>query len=321
MSVYTPISRSQLEAFLHDYKVGKLRSYEGIQQGVENTNYFVDTERGSYVLTLFETVDPKELPYCLELTAYLADKDLPCARPVKDRNENRLGHLCGRPAVLVERLDGHSIETPGVEHCRSVGRILARLHLAGAGFHQHRPPSRGPAWQKRVAQKLKPKLAPEERELLQDELAFQAKEPLDRLPGGVIHSDLFRDNVLFQKNQENSQTIQLSGVIDFYYACNGHYIYDLAVTVNDWCPYHPRHTQALLQAYHAERPQEATEASAWLIALRAAALRFWLSRLHDRHFPRTGALTNIKDPEVFKDLLRHRRTEETQSPPKKEATS
>ncbi len=314
MAVYTQVRRDHLESFLRDFRVGKLLSHEGIKEGVENTNYFVSTDRGKYVLTLFETVHREELPYFLELTAHLADKRLPCARPVPDHRGRHLHELCGRPAALVERLGGHSIATPGIEHCRAVGRILALLHLAGTDFPRRRPPSRGPAWWRRTARRLASRLDPDETELLWNELRFQDHHELGALPGGVIHSDLFRDNVLFLEGPD-MQRPRLSGVIDFYYACHWCYVYDLAVTVNDWCPHDPRHTRALLQAYRAERPQEAAERDAWPVALRASALRFWLSRLYDRHFPRPGALTQTKDPEIFRKLLERRRAEGAAAPP------
>lgn len=308
MSVYTPVTRPQLEEFLASYACGGLIDYSGISAGIENTNYFVTTEQGEYVLTLFEVLTRKELPYFLELMAFFAEHDIPSAHPVADTGGAFLRELEGKPAALVQRLQGSSVEQPDTEHCLQVGGMLANLHLQGQRYHRSRANDRGPHWWRQVQAKLSTSLSAAERKLLADELDYQTMSRHIDLPRGVIHADLFRDNALFVDHG-------LTGVIDFYYACNDVLLYDIAVTVNDWCSLadgaldRDRCT-ALLGAYHRVRPLRQEETRAWPVMLRAAALRFWLSRLHDWHFQREGEITHTKDPNVFLQILHHRREQE-----------
>lgn len=303
MSVFTRIDRLELEVFLQNYALGPLHSFEGIPSGIENTNYFVSTESGRYVLTLFEKLPPEELPFFMDLMAFLAEHQVPCPHPVPNRAGRYLNTLRAKPAALVQRLHGVSVEHPTAAQCTAVGKALAQLHLAGVEFPQQRASDHGPQWRQRVAQALTPHLSPEDRELIQAELRLSAT-PAAGLPQGVVHADLFRDNVLFEGER-------LCGIIDFYYACTDIWLFDVAITLNDWCSNadgaleEPR-ACALLNAYHALRPLTAQEREAWPQMLRLAALRFWLSRLYDRHFPRRGAITHSKDPAVFKNILRHR---------------
>ncbi len=304
MSVFTSIDRLELEAFLQDYALGGLRGFEGIPSGIENTNYFVSTDSGEYVLTLFEKLPAKELPFFLDLTAFLADRQIPCPRPIRRRAGPYLAHLKGKPAALVQRLYGRSLEHPAVGDCAAVGRVLAQLHVAGAGFPKQRENDHGLSWRKKTAHALTGRLPAEDDELLQNELYFQDSYGFPGLPRGLIHADLFRDNVLFEDGA-------LRGIIDFYYACTDTLLFDVAVTVNDWCSgaggeLDETRARGLLRAYHAVRPLSAEERGAWAIMLRAAAARFWLSRLYDLHFPRAGEITHSKDPEVFKRILLHR---------------
>jgi homoserine kinase type II len=304
MSVYTPVERSQLEAFLLQYALGNLVEYQGISAGIENTNFFVTTSEGQFVLTLFEQFSAGELPYFLELMAYLAEHGVPSAHPLADRQGHYLRELNGKPAALVRRLRGREEMQPGAEHCRALGEALGYMHNHSPAFPLRRPNPRGPHWWKITADRLLPRLNPAEAELLRAELAFQASHRHDVLPRGVIHADLFRDNALFEAGQ-------LRGIIDFYYACDDVLLYDVAVTVNDWCSlpggeFDPPRLQALLQAYRGKRGFTAEERAAWPVMLRAAALRFWLSRLQDKHFPRVGEITHIKDPDVFKRILQCR---------------
>jgi homoserine kinase type II len=302
MSVYTKVSRPALQEFLRGYPVGDLIGYEGIKDGIENTNYFVNTRDGHWVLTLFERAAEADLPYFLALMDHLALRGIPAPRPVANAQGRFLSRLCERPAALVQKLEGITVRDPGVEQCRAVGKILGDLHLAGQSFRLQRANDRGPEWWGRTAPQVLPRLAEDDARLLREELAFQARLRREALPQGVIHADLFRDNALFLG-------AQLTGVIDFYFACNDALLYDLAVTVNDWCSQpggriEPRRYAAITQAYVAERKPLAAERKAWPALLRAAALRFWLSRLYDLHFPRGGELTHTKNPDEYRDLLR-----------------
>lgn len=309
MSVFTPVSRPQLEEFLTSYNCGELESFEGISAGIENTNYFVTTTGGQYVLTIFESLTRQELPYFLDLMAHCAEHGIPSAHPVADHHHGYLRSLAGKPAALVQRLRGRSVELAEPVHCQAVGHGLAQLHQAGRTFAQQRANDRGPQWCRQMQRKLAGKLSADDARLLQDEMDYQAQFRNVELPRGVIHADLFRDNVLFVGPE-------LTGMIDFYYACNDVWLYDLAVTANDWCSDNEQgvldaeRLQPLLSAYHRGRPLDNEEKQAWPLMLRAAALRFWLSRLHDLHFQREGEITHIKDPDEFQRILLDRRQQQ-----------
>lgn len=310
MSVYTTIKRHELKAFLSHYALGELVDYQGINAGIENTNYFVNTSEGKFVLTIFESLSAQELPYFLDLMAYFAEHDVPSAHPLADEEKHYLRKLKGKPAALVRRLFGSSTEDPSVEQCADLGRILGHMHTVGQGFPGRRVNERSLSWWRETAERLMPLLSDIDAELLEEEIRFQSLHPMTDLPQGVIHADLFRDNALFMD-------AQLTGIIDFYYACNDALLYDVAVSVNDWCCYadgsiDEKRVSALLDAYAKERQFEPNEDGAWPVMLRAAALRFWLSRLQDRYFPRDGEITHIKDPEMLKRILQQRIAQHTQ---------
>jgi homoserine kinase type II len=303
MSVYTTIAPEELKTFLEAYDLGTLVEYQGIDEGIENTNYFVTTTQGQYVLTLFESIGFDDLPYYLDLMAFLAERGVQSPHPLPDRGGSYMCTFKDKPAALVQRLPGHSVASPTIEQCQAVGEALGHLHLEGRAFAGRRDHTRGPQWRQRIAERLFPHLNPEDAALLREELRFQ-NQHYDRtgLPWGVIHADLFRDNALFCGDK-------LTGILDFYYACNGVMLYDLAVTVNDWCIHADGSLEAdkaiaILSAYHQQRPLQEREHAIWPVMLRVAALRFWLSRLHDQLFPRPGELTQIKDPNWFKNILR-----------------
>lgn len=305
MSVYTRVEPQQLKEFLLGYPLGELVTYAGVSAGIENTNYFVTTTEGEFVLTLFESTPYQHLPYFLDLMAFLAEHGVPSAHPLADKQERYLTALCGKPAALVRRLKGSDVREPGAVHCAALGRALGHMHRVGVSFSGRRDNDRGPAWREATARKVLPCLNSGDAALLREELHYQKQNPCRGLPQGVIHADLFRDNALFVDSE-------LTGIIDFYYACNDILLYDVAVTVNDWCSdasgaLDPARLNRLLDAYVIGRPFIAAEHAAWPVMLRAAALRFWLSRLHDLHFPRRGEITHTKDPEAFKRILLQRR--------------
>lgn len=307
MSVYTSVSRAELEAFLQHYSLGELVEFEGITAGIENTNYFVTTAQGDFVLTLFEVLQTNELPYYLQLMAYLNEHDIPCAHPVADDRNHFVRQLNGKPATIMQRLQGQSVLQPDLQQCRAIGATLARMHLVGKGFPLRLANSRGEQWRQSIGKQLLPMINETDAGILQQELDDQASQPHHGLPGGPIHADLFRDNTLFVDHR-------VSGIVDFYNACDDDLIYDLAITVNDWCVDQNgsllfEQAASLCHAYRAERPLSDPERCAWPMMLRKAALRFWLSRLWDWHYPKPGELTFQKDPAAFKAILLARRRE------------
>ena len=305
MSVFTQVSHVQLKTFLRQYRLGELLGFQGIGEGVENSNFYVDTADGRWVLTLFERLNYRDLPFFLGLMNHLARRRVVCPKPLTTKTGGTLTRLNGKPAALVQRLNGQSVLFPAVKQCAAVGRLLGDLHHAGRGYQLRCKNSRGADWRAATARKLLPVVGARTAVLIRDELAAQAKLKLSQLPQGVIHADLFKDNVLFVGPR-------LSGVIDFYYACNDALLYDLAVTVNDWCfmpsgRFHARRAKALLAAYERKRALTAAERKAWPLTLRAAAFRFYLSRLHDWHFPRKGDVVHVKDPAEYRRILEHHR--------------
>jgi homoserine kinase type II len=315
LSVFTPVSESQLAGWLKNYSVGTLAALEPIAAGIENTNYFVTTSQGRYVLTLFERLPAAELPFYLDLMAHLARHGIPCPAPIADLNDRFLSALNGKPAALVTRLAGASIENPGAAECAELGALLARMHLAARSYGGYLENPRGPKWWRMAAREVRPFLDPARAALLEEELRFQSQHRYPDLPRGAVHADLFRDNAVFEGGR-------ISGVFDFYFAGVDCFAFDLAVCVNDWCLVDPGRDRrldearvlALLGAYHALRPLQDAERDAWGALLRAAALRFWLSRLHDKHLPRPGELVKVHDPEQFRDTLALRAAPGTKAP-------
>jgi len=306
MSVYTTIEQDELVEFLAFYDVGELKSFEGISDGIENTNYFVDTEAGRYVLTIFETHTFEDMQYYLGLMHHLADHKVPSADPVADKQGAYLRILKDKPAALVERLRGSSILITSISHCTQIGDAMGKMHSAGLSYIPENTNARGPHWFAQTAAQIHDKLDDGDREILDNELAFQQSNRDKRLPRGVVHADLFRDNTLWNNDK-------LSGIIDFYYACNDVLLYDLAVTVNDWCcnddfSLNQDKTCAFITAYNQQRKLEEIEHELWPVLLRTGALRFWLSRLYDKHFPRAGEIVHTKNPDEFRAILTDRIT-------------
>jgi homoserine kinase type II len=310
MSVFTTVTPEQLSQWLRRYAIGELSDMQGIAAGIENTNYFVTTTGGRYVLTLFERLPQEELPFYLDLMSHLARHGIPCPAPIADRDNALFGVLNGKPAALVTRLSGAPILTPAVHHCALIGGTLAHMHVAARSFIGQLDNPRGPAWWQATAPRVMPFLNAAQQALLSSELQQQAAMPTHALPRGAIHADLFRDNALWDGHPGLEA---LSGIIDFYFAGVDTLLFDVAVTVNDWCTDGagvidaPRQA-ALLDAYRKVRDFTDEELAAWPMTLRAAALRFWLSRLYDFHLPRAGELTHAHDPEHFRRILELRRS-------------
>jgi len=311
MAVYTDVSDEDLDRFVALYDIGRVLSCKGIAEGVENTNYLLQTEAGRFILTLYEKrVDANDLPFFLGLMEHLSRAGLGCPLPVHDRAGRALGELAGRPAAIVTFLDGQWVRRPTARHCALLGAALAEMHLAGRDFAIPRPnalsmPSWRPLWERSAARadEVSPGLAAD----IEDELArLEAKWPAPgALPEGVIHADLFPDNVFFLGDR-------LSGLIDFYFACDDAFAYDVAICLNSWCfeqdlSFNLTKGRAFLAAYQAVRPLEPAEVAALPLMARGSALRFLLTRLYDWLNVPPGALVRPKDPLEYHRKLRFHR--------------
>jgi homoserine kinase type II len=313
MAVFTEVSLAQAQDLMDRLALGRVQELRGIGAGIENTNYFVTTERGEYVLTLFERLSFEQLPFYLRLMKHLARRGVPVPDPQPDATGEILHQMAGKPAAVVQKLRGSHQLAPDVFHCEQLGAQLARMHLAGQDFELHQPHLRGLSWWAEIIPLVLPHLSESQAQLIQNELAFQqqiaSSQVYSELPRGPIHADLFRDNVMFEGLPGREQ---LSGLFDFYFAGVDTWLFDLAVTCNDWCiddasgAFDAARLSAMLQAYEAERPLLEIERAAWPLMLRAAALRFWLSRLHDFHLPRPAEKLTPKDPAHFERILRDR---------------
>ncbi len=304
MSVYTTVSAGDLDAWLARYAIGPLVDIAPIAAGIENTNYFVTTKSGRFVLTLYERLPAEDLPFYLNFMAHLAKSGCEVPAPAQDRTGALFSILNGKPAGLVARVDGEVTLPPDIAHCAAVGGALGRLHIASHSYRTRLANRRGPAWWRQAARALRPYLSASQNALLQTELAFQAGLGKTRLPKAAIHADLFCDNVLFKGDA-------VVGIIDFGFAATDFLAYDIAIAVNDWCDagdgsLDDERTRAFVCGYHAVRPIEAGEREQWPGLLRAAALRFWLSRLYDLYLPRPGELTHSHDPARFQRILEQR---------------
>ncbi|GAA3981966.1 homoserine kinase [Comamonas faecalis] len=309
MAVYTEVSPAAARALLKRLRLGALLELRGIQGGIENTNYFVTCEGGEFVLTLFERLTAEQLPFYLHLMKHLAHAGIPVPDPQADPQGEILHQVAGKPASLATRLAGSSQLAPAPAHCAAVGQMLARMHLAARNFERVQPNLRALPWWNETAPTVLPHLPPAQAALLRAELAYQnhvaAGSAYGALPRGPVHADLFRDNVLFTGEQ-------LTGIFDFYFAGVDTWLFDLAVTLNDWCVHLPtgahdeERAQALLAAYEAVRPLSAAERELLPTMARAGALRFWLSRLWDWHLPRQASLLTPHDPTHFERVLRQR---------------
>ena len=296
MSVYTSVGHDELAGWLAPLAIGDLAGFAGIAAGMQNSNYFVSTTRGRFVLTLFERLEPAALDFYLRLMDHLAARGLPCPQPLATPVGERWRTLAGKPAALLTCLPGNIEERPGVGHCQALGDVLARLHLTAADLPEAPENPCGAAWRAQLGAELMPLLAAADRRLLADELAFEQRQDHGRLPAGVIHADLFRDNVLWTADG------RLAGLLDFYFAGRDAWLFDLAVVANDWCA-DAAALAALISGYAGRRPLSAAERQAWPAMRRAAALRFWLLRLEAACRPRPGDVVTVKDPLHFRNML------------------
>ncbi|MDQ0510283.1 homoserine kinase [Ancylobacter amanitiformis] len=310
MAVYTDVTPEELEAFLSTYELGRLRAFKGIAEGVENSNYLLQTEAGSFILTLYEKrVNPADLPFFIGLMEHLATRGIDCPQPVRNRDGVALGTLAGRPALIATFLIGTSVRRPSAAHCAALGAALAGLHKAGADFTaQARVNALSVAGWRPLFDQAGARadtVAPGLAALIADELAVLEPNWPKGLPTGVIHADLFPDNVFFTDGR-------LSGLIDFYFACNDLLAYDVAICLNAWCfepdgAYNLTKGRALLAGYQAERALDEAEIAALPLLARGAALRFLLTRLVDWLNVPPGALVRPHDPlEYLRKLRFHR---------------
>jgi len=313
MAVFTEVSASKAQELLSQLQLGDLLDLQGIQGGIENTNYFLTSSVGAYVLTLFERLTHQQLPFYLHLMKHLAHHGIPVPDPVANSDGDILLTVEGKPAAVVNRLMGRSELAPTPQHCQAVGDMLARMHLAGKDYNRHQPNLRGLSWWNETVPVVLPFLNASQNSLIQSELAFQnhvaKSSAYAALPRGPVHADLFRDNVMFEGS---GNALQLTGFFDFYFAGVDTWLFDLAVCLNDWCIdldtgiLHVEKTTALLAAYQAVRPLIAAERQLLNPMLRAGALRFWTSRLWDFYLPREASMLTPHDPTHFERVLRQR---------------
>jgi homoserine kinase type II len=309
MAVFTAVSLDDIAPWLEQFPLGKAIAIKGIASGIENSNFFIKTDAGEHVLTIFEVLHFDQLPFYLNLMRHLAERGVLVPAPVANAAGDLVVPLKGKPAAIVSTLEGSSQMAPLPVHCAAVGAMLARMHLAAADFPLQQPNLRGLDWWNETTPKVLPMLDPDNASLLRAEMHFQqafaASAHYHRLGRGPIHADLFRNNVMFDGER-------LTGFFDFYFAGCDTWLFDMAVTVNDWCidlatgQLDAARVRAMLDAYHAVRPFSMDEHESWQAMLRAAALRFWLSRLYDFHQPRAAEMLTPHDPTHFERILRER---------------
>lgn len=318
MAVFTTLTDQEAAGLLSEFDIGEFRTLEPIAGGIENTNYFLDTTQGRWVLTVFERLSAEQLPFYLKLTAHLKAAGLPVAAPVRTREGSLFSTVKGKPFAVANRLSGASVVEVTPAECADMGRVLARMHLAAADFPLHQDNLRGPQWWKEVVPQLLPHLGESERAMLEEELAHQialfADPDFQALPQAACHCDLFRNNAMIEGH--GTAKARVCGVFDFYFAGCTPLVYDIAVTVNDWCTafddpelsLEAEKTGAFLTGYESVRPLWTQEKAVLSDMLRAGALRFWISRLFDVYMPREATLLKPHDPTYFEKILRSRRS-------------
>ncbi|NMM27089.1 MAG: homoserine kinase [Glaciimonas sp.] len=309
MAVFTPVTLDDLSDWIKQFPLGRALAIEGISSGIENSNFFLTTETGEFVLTIFEQLSFEQLPFYLKLMRHLGQHGVPVPEPISNQQGEIIHRLHDKPASIVTKLAGKCQLAPQAAHCAEVGRNMAKMHLAAQNFPLMQPNLRGLDWWNATTPAVLPFLSDDNAHLLRAEMHFQAAFAASgaylELPHGAIHADLFRNNAMFVDDI-------LTGIFDFYFAGCDHWLFDVAVTVNDWCidletgVLNTARVRALLAAYHTVRPFTAAEQLAWQPMLRAGALRFWLSRLYDTHLPRAAAMLTPHDPTHFERILRLR---------------
>lgn len=314
MAVFTSVDSDDARLLLERYDLGELVSLRGIAAGIENTNYFLTTTRGEYVLTLFEVLTWEQLPFYIELMHHLASRGIPVPHPQTLTDGTRYSLFKNKPTAIVTRLSGGFEASPGAAHCSQIGAMLAQAHLAAQDFPIRQPNLRGLTWWQQTIPALLPFLTASQSDLiqavLQEQAAFADSDAYRALPYGPGHCDLFRDNVLFDGTFESPR---LGGIIDFYFAGCDTWLFDVAVAVNDWCvdlttgEFDTARLQAWLSAYATHRPFTDAERKAWPLLLQAGALRFWVSRLYDFYLPRPAQTLKPHDPRHFERILLARR--------------
>ena len=323
MAVFTPIELDDISQWIdQDFDIGKAIEIRGIHGGIENSNFFLDTiqdgKKQEYVLTIFERLTAEQLPFYLELMRHLANKGVPVPRPIENKQGQILFTLKGKPAAIVTKLPGLSRLEPEANHCALVGEMLAKMHLAGKDFPKSQENLRSLAWWQKTIPSVLPHLNTSQKELITHELKTQeeffSSGTYDGLPQGASHCDLFRDNVLFDPKGADVSQDQLGGFFDFYFAGTDKWLFDIAVTANDWCladnkqDLDPIRLDAFMKAYQSVRPLTKEEQASWPLMLRAAALRFWVSRLWDFYLPRDAQMLTPHDPTHFERILLSRRS-------------
>nr|WP_315489015.1 homoserine kinase [uncultured Rhodoferax sp.] len=316
MAVYTEVSFDEAAEFLQSLQLGSLQTLAGCSGGIENTNYFATTDHAAYVLTLFERLSMEQLPFYLRLMKHLAHHGIPVPDPATNRDGDVVHALKGKPAAVVNRLRGKSELAPSAAHCTQVGAMLARMHLAGRDFTMTQAHLRALDWWNETVPVILPFVPADQAALLQSELAYQNHvatfSAYSALPRGPIHADLFRDNVMFETAEGDTGQPVLSGFFDFYFAGVDTWLFDVAVCLNDWCidlatgASDDARARAFMEAYASVRPLTAQERQLLPAMVRAAALRFWISRLWDLHLPREAAVLQAHNPDHFHRVLRQR---------------
>ena len=304
MSVYTNLSTKDVSLLLSKYSIGTLKSFQGISDGITNTNYFLNTSKGKYIITIFEDITEIKVKKYLKLMNFFSNNNMCCPEIMFTKSGSILSTVKSKPCSIMEKLSGKTINTTNVSLCKSIGTIIGNFHTAGSKYSSKISNSRDIKWVERNIAKIKNHISKEQLDILNYSSKIFRKIFEMKLPNGMIHSDLFRDNVLARGNK-------VTGIIDYYYSFNGPFIYELAVIINDWCvnkdgSINLMKYNSFLNSYNLERKLTAIEKKQMNNAMIAASLRFYLSRLVDMIFPKVGEITHIKDPSVFETIVKKR---------------